>query len=123
GFDRGRLLLHFGAIDQHCAVLIDGRPLATHEGGYLPFTVDLTGHVHAAGHEITVVVRDVSDTSYHSRGKQRLERGGIWYTAQSGIWQPVWLESVPQQHIGGLRVVPHCRDGELEVTLLGPPAD
>ena len=121
GFDRGRLLLHLGAVDQHCAVLLDGRVVGTHEGGYLPFTLDVTGRVAEGGeHELAVVVRDLSDTSYHSRGKQTLEPGGIWYTAQSGIWQTVWLESVPEQHVTGLRLVPHLADGQLEVTVLGP---
>lgn len=121
GFDQGRLLLHFGAVDQHCAVLLDGRPVASHEGGYLPFTVDLTGLVTAGtNHDLAVVVRDVSDTSYHSRGKQRLKAGGIWYQPQAGIWQPVWLESVPEQHVGSLRITPHLDRGELEVVVHGP---
>ncbi len=118
--DRGRVLLHFGAVDQHCAVFLDGIPVGSHEGGYLPFTVDLTEPLaDGAEGELTVVVRDVSDTSYHSRGKQKLDPGGIWYTAQSGIWQPVWLESVPEQHVASLRLVPHLESGELEVVVRG----
>ena len=44
------------------------------------------------------MVQDYSDTSYHSR-KQKLKRGGMWYTAQSGIWQTVWMEWVPIHYI------------------------
>ncbi|MDQ7991417.1 MAG: DUF2804 family protein, partial [Propionicimonas sp.] len=120
GADAGRPLLHFGAVDQHCAVFLDGRPVATHEGGYLPFTVDLTGRLGDGEGELAVVVRDLSDTSYHARGKQRLRPGGIWYTAQSGIWQTVWLEVVPEQRVESLRLVPDLAAGELEVGVRGP---
>lgn len=118
-----RVLLHFGAVDQSCRVLVDGIEVATHVGGYLPFTIDITDALGAGdAHELIVEVRDVSDTSYHSVGKQRLERGGIWYTAQSGIWQTVWLEVVPDAHITGLRLrTPDARTGaaaaSVEVTV------
>jgi beta-galactosidase/beta-glucuronidase len=98
-----RTLLHFGAVDQSCRVLVDGVEVATHLGGYLPFSVDITEALGSSDeHELVVEVRDVSDTSHHSVGKQRLKRGGIWYTAQSGIWQTVWLETVPETHVSGL---------------------
>lgn len=103
-----RLLLHFGAVDQHCRVYIDGKEVARHTGGYLPFTVDITSYAGDAGHvrqvELSLVVKDVSDTSYHARGKQKLERGGMYYTAQSGIWQTVWMEYVPRCYIEELDV-------------------
>lgn len=127
-----RLLLHFGAVDQHCRVYIDGKEAARHTGGYLPFTVDVTSYVGGAGNcaesvkgaedvaegakrtqgdagrvwqvELSLVVKDVSDTSYHARGKQKLERGGMYYTAQSGIWQTVWMEYVPRCYIEELDV-------------------
>ncbi|HTN56939.1 MAG TPA: glycoside hydrolase family 2, partial [Protaetiibacter sp.] len=100
-----RTILHFGAVDQSCRVLVNGVDVATHMGGYLPFWADITEALgDGATHELVVEVRDVSDTSHHSVGKQRLKRGGIWYTAQSGIWQTVWLETVPDAHVGGLRM-------------------
>ncbi len=100
-----RVILHFGAVDQSCAVRVDGVEVVTHVGGYLPFSADVTDALgDRAEHELVVEVRDVSDTSHHSRGKQRLRRGGIWYTAQSGIWQTVWLETVPEVHVAGLRM-------------------
>lgn len=118
GFVRDRVLLHFGAVDQDCEVWIDGARAGAHRGGYLPFTLDVTdllvgdpGEVH----ELVVRVRDVTDTSWRSRGKQRLDRGGIWYTPQSGIWQTVWLESVPRRWVDQLELTPHLADGELEV--------
>ncbi len=108
-----RTLLHFGAVDQWCRVLVDGIELATHLGGYLPFAVDVTDALGGGSeHELVVEVRDASDTSHHSVGKQRLRHGGIWYTAQSGIWQTVWLETVPETHVARLDIrTPGIRAG------------
>ena len=64
-----------------------------------------------------VDVRDRSDGHQHASGKQRLHRGGIWYTAQSGIWQTVWVEAVPAVHVEGLTLVPHLEDGSFEITV------
>lgn len=87
-----RCILHFGAIDQICDVYINHKKKMNHVGGYLPFSLDMTDELKSGVNEIEVKVTDVSDTSYHSKGKQKLERGGMFYTAQSGIWQPVWME-------------------------------
>ncbi|MBD8042999.1 glycoside hydrolase family 2 [Arthrobacter sp. Sa2BUA2] len=105
--DAGRVLLHFGAVDQSCAVTVNGRPAGTHDGGYLPFSLDITDLL-LPGQEQELVVRvlDGSDTTGASRGKQKLERGGIWYTAQSGIWQTVWLETVPPTWIQDVVMTP-----------------
>ncbi|MFF2271882.1 glycoside hydrolase family 2 protein [Agromyces sp. NPDC058136] len=118
GFLVDRVLLHFGAVDQRCRVFVDGVELGAHEGGYLPFSIDVTETL-ADGdtHELTVDVVDPSDTSYHSRGKQSLKRGGIWYTAQSGIWQTVWMESVPALHVRGLELRPRLDDETIEVVV------
>ena len=94
-----RLILHFGAVDQACAVYVNGQRVARHTGGYLPFEADITQLVRDGENELIVAVKDLSDTSCHARGKQRLERGGMFYTAQSGIWQTVWMEEVPETYI------------------------
>ncbi len=101
-----KLLLHFGAVDQSCAVYINGETAGTHIGGYLPFTLDITDLVVSGENELLVLVQDLSDTSYHSRGKQKLQPGGMYYTAQSGIWQTVWMELVPDNYIESLRLTP-----------------
>ena len=90
-----RVLLHFGAVDQTCTVRLNGVEVGANVGGYLPFSCDLTAALRPGDNELVVDVRDRSDGAQHARGKQRLHRGGIWYTAQSGIWQTVWLEAVP----------------------------
>ncbi len=114
---KGRLLLHFGAVDQFCRVYINGQCAGSHASGYLPFTVDITEPVkkaRAAGSgapRLSVCVQDVSDTSWHARGKQKLNRGGMYYTAQSGLWQSVWMEEVPEDHVLGLDCEPDADQG------------
>ncbi|GAB3659845.1 glycoside hydrolase family 2 [Nocardioides korecus] len=120
----GRLLLHLGAVDQSCTVWVDGTEVGSHTGGYLPFTLDVTDALLGTPvSTLEVRVRDLSETSFHARGKQRLDRGTIWYTAQSGIWQSVWLEPVAPAYVGGLVLVPHLASGELEVTVVGRGRD
>lgn len=102
-----RLLLHFGAVDQICNVYINGKFATYHRGGYFPFTVDITDFVEKdLTVSILISVRDFSDTSYHARGKQQLKRGGMFYTAQSGIWQTVWMEIVSSSYIKDFRITP-----------------
>lgn len=102
----GRLLLHFGAVDQEAWVYINRIQAGFHSGGYLPFTLDITDFIMDGGNELLVKVRDVSDTSWHSRGKQSRKPGGMFYTAQSGIWQTVWAETVPENYVENIRWLP-----------------
>lgn len=111
-----RLLLHFGAVDQSCVIYINGKKAGAHVGGYLPFCLDITPFLPgicpdrkaapSITFELLVRVQDLSDTSWQSRGKQKLKRGGMFYTAQSGIWQTVWMEEVPSIHISSVLAVP-----------------
>ncbi len=111
GFGRGeRLLLHFGAVDQRCTVWVNGREMGSHIGGYLPFTLELTDLLPANTLTLELCVTDPTDTGSLSRGKQRLKNTGIWYTPQSGIWQTVWLECVPQNYLRSLRITPKLED-------------
>lgn len=116
GFRKSRLMLHFGAVDQAAAVFINGESVGGHVGGFTPFTLDVSDAWNdGAENEIVVRVQDTTDTSWHSRGKQKAKRGGIWYTPQSGIWQTVWMESVPTVYIRGLVLTPDYDAGEVEV--------
>ncbi len=105
-FVRDRVLLHFGAVDQFCRVRVNGVDVGAHGGGYLPFTLDITEALKPGSNTLHVVVTDPSDTGTGARGKQKLQPGGIWYTAQSGIWQTVWLESVPAGHVTDVHLEP-----------------
>ncbi len=117
GFNIGRVLIHFGAVDQTATVYINGIEVISHVGGYTPFSADITPYLRDEN-SILVKVRDLSDSSYHSRGKQKSKRGGIWYTAQSGIWQTVWLESVPKDYIAGLRITPLFDESAVELMVI-----
>lgn len=98
------VMLHFGAVDYACSCYVNGQCVGVHVGGYLPFAFDITGFLSPGETEITLCVYDPSETGTQLRGKQRLDRGDIWYTAQSGIWQTVWLEEVPALHLVGIDV-------------------
>ncbi len=98
-----RVLLHFGAVMSCAVVLVNSEELCRHENGYLPFTVDVTEALRDGPNELCVAVTNTLD---HKQpwGKQRVDRGGMWYTPCSGIWQTVWLEPVPEQYIRSLRI-------------------
>jgi hypothetical protein len=104
--DGGRLLLHFGAVDWHCEVSVNGKAVGTHTGGYDPFTFDITDALakDKSQQELVVVVGDPTDTNWQPRGKQVVAPKGIWYTPTTGIWQTVWLEEVPANYIKSIKV-------------------
>ena len=113
-----RCVLHFDAVDQQAVVLINGVEVMRHYGGYLPFSVDITDYVSAQAMILQVQVQDDSDTSYHTRGKQTLKRGGMFYTAQSGIWQSVWYEWVPENYVETFRITPNYDEASVKVELV-----
>ena len=103
----GRVLLHFGAVDYACAVQVNGHLVGGHRGGYWPFTLDITDLLNGTGrNSLWVAVQDPTGTGTQARGKQTLRPGGMFYPAQSGIWQTVWLERVPENYIDTLIVIP-----------------
>lgn len=115
GFIKDRVLLNFGAVDQIATVFIDGKKVGEHEGGYTPFCFDITDSLSAENpHRIQVDVIDTLDHKY-PYGKQKKARGGMWYTPFSGIWQTVWLESVPRRYIRGLKITPDLERIKLEI--------
>lgn len=112
-----RLILHFEAVDWVCAVYVNGQLAGEHAGGYLPFDIDATPYLRPASEtpaELMLCVYDPSDAGVQPRGKQSLTPGGIWYTAQSGIWQSVWYEVVPAAHLTSLSLM-GAADGALTV--------
>ena len=102
----GRVLLHFGAVDYACAVQVNGHLVGGHRGGYWPFTFDITEALNADHNRLWVAVQDPTGAGVQARGKQTLRPGGMFYPAQSGIWQTVWLERVPDNYIETLAVTP-----------------
>lgn len=105
-FIKGRVILNFGAVDYIAKVYINDKYLGSHKGGYNPFSFDITDYIVIGKNSIAVTVTDPSDKGVQCRGKQKLKGGGIWYTPQSGIWQTVWLESVPLTFIEKVKITP-----------------
>ncbi len=98
-FVKDRVILHFGAVDQECRIFVNDVNVAEHEGGYLPFECDITECIRLdETNEIIVKVRDELNRRY-PYGKQTETPEGMWYTQVSGIWQSVWLESIPEKHV------------------------
>ena len=116
-FQGGRLLLHFGAVDQCCTVWVNGQEAGSHTGGYLPFALDVTELIEGDAFTLELRVTDPTDTGSLSRGKQRLKNTGIWYTPQSGIWQTVWMECVPENYLRSLRITPKPEENAVHIRL------
>ncbi|MBM3888380.1 MAG: glycoside hydrolase family 2 [Verrucomicrobia bacterium] len=119
-----RLLLHFGAVDWEAKVFVNGKPVGEHRGGYDAFTFDITDAVKAgAGNELIVAVFDATG-GYQPKGKQHFpaieKPGGIMYVPCTGIWQTVWLETVPAGYTESLKIVPDVDNSAVEI--VGVPA-
>ena len=112
---KDRLLLQFGAVDQECRVYWNGHLAGSHRGGYLAFTVEITEFVRPGANELQVICTDESDTGAEARGKQKLQPGGMFYTAQSGIWQTVWMEWVPQRSVEWIKIMPQPDEGVVRI--------
>ena len=104
GFRKERVLLHFGAVDQECTVYLNDVELGSHVGGYLPFSFDVTNLLQEEN-TLRLLAFDPLDHDL-PYGKQKVDRGGMWYTPVSGIWQTVWMESVAEKYIRGVKLEP-----------------
>jgi beta-galactosidase/beta-glucuronidase len=106
-FKNKNVLLHFGAVDWKCDVVVNGQKAGSHQGGYDPFSFDITSLLKKSGeNEIVINVWDPSDDGPQPRGKQVKSPNSIWYTPVTGIWQTVWLEAVPKTYIESTRQTP-----------------
>lgn len=122
-----RLFLHFGAVDYAATIWANGQEVARHEGGYTPFTADLTTQARSGSIEIVVRAEDDPQDLAKPRGKQdwQLNPHSIWYPRTTGIWQPVWTERVPATWLGKLRWTPTLERWEvgLEALICGDRRD
>jgi Glycosyl hydrolases family 2/Glycosyl hydrolases family 2, sugar binding domain/Glycosyl hydrolases family 2, TIM barrel domain len=109
-----RLLLHFEAVDYECEAFVNGKSVGKHRGGNTPFSFDISSAIQLG--ENTLVLRVDDDTEkYQLRGKQVFNAHGIWYTQVSGIWQTVWLESVPKAYIEDLKIYTDAKRGSIDI--------
>ncbi|HZH94960.1 MAG TPA: glycoside hydrolase family 2 TIM barrel-domain containing protein [Flavisolibacter sp.] len=110
------VLLHFGAVDWQCTVYVNGQEAGAHQGGYDPFSIDITKALKKGSkQDIAIRVWDPSDDGPQPRGKQVKRPNSIWYTPVTGIWQTVWLETVPRTYIASTHQTPNINKNELQV--------
>ena len=111
-----KLLLHFGAVDWRSDIFVNGIKAGSHEGGYDPFTIDITSALKkGTKQQIAVHVWDPTDAGSQPHGKQVVKPEGIWYTPVTGIWQTVWLEMVPETYIVSTRQTPDLDQKSISV--------
>lgn len=115
--ENDRAILHFGAVDYLCEVILNGVSVGKNRGGYYPFEFDVTDAIKEGENVIEVIVTDPTEKGTQARGKQTTARGGIWYTPQSGIWQTVWIEQVADNYIRRIKITPDIDKDELSVEL------
>ncbi|MEO5681642.1 MAG: sugar-binding domain-containing protein [Chitinophagaceae bacterium] len=116
-FKNNNVLLQFGAVDWLCDVYVNGKKAGTHQGGYDPFSFDISAYLSKKGEQqIAVRVWDPSDDGPQPRGKQVKKPNGIWYTPVTGIWQTVWLEAVPKTYISATKQTPDTDNKLVSVT-------
>ncbi len=114
-----RVLLHFGAVDYHCEVWVNGTGVGSHKGGYTSFSMDITDALHGGENLLTVCARDDTRSPHQPSGKQstRYASYGCYYTRTTGIWQTVWLEWVDPCHIREIDITPHAAEGTVQIEL------
>lgn len=114
---RGRVLLHFGAVDYECRVWVNGQLAGTHKGGYSSFYFDVTRLVKEGENNLSVYAGDDPRSGRQPRGKQSTvyDSHDCDYTRTTGIWQTVWLEFVPRDYIESVRYYPNIEDGTMTI--------
>ena len=114
---KGRVLLHFGAVDYDARVWINGTEVGRHKGGYTSFTFDITAYVQAGANDIAVYAEDDLRSGKQPHGKQSglYYSHGCEYTRTTGIWQTVWLEFVPENYVKKARFFPNVEAGTITI--------
>ena len=115
-FIKDKVILHFGAVDQIAEVFVNDQFVMKHIGGFLPFEMDIKPYLEGNTTTIIVRVQDTTNSSYHSSGKQSLKPEGIWYKPQSGIYMPVWLESVKTGYIESIKITPDIDEKVVKIS-------
>lgn len=112
------ILLNFGAVDWKADVFVNDILIGSHQGGFTPFSFNITPYLNGKGNQKLVVrVWDPSDKGFQPRGKQTSRPESIWYTPVTGIWQTVWLEPVGGAHLTSIKAIPNIDNGTMSVTV------
>ena len=117
GWSGERIILHLDAVNWQATVYINGQQVGIHQGGYDPFSYDITPYLNGGTNELIVGVYSPEDNAGEPRGKQTLSPGGIMYTSSSGLWQPAWLEPVDASGINNLQIIPDVDNARLRLTV------
>lgn len=115
-----KTLIHFGAVDNEATLFVNGKEAGKHEGGYTEFSFDITNALKEGENELVLKVFDPTDQGIYPHGKQVTNPANIYYTPTSGIWQTVWLETVPVNYISSLKFTPDIDKGILNITVNAP---
>jgi beta-galactosidase/beta-glucuronidase len=117
---KGRnIILHFGGVDWKSEIWINDVYVGSHQGGYDPFSFDITSQLNnKKKQKVVVKVWDPTDEGYQPRGKQTINPHGIWYTAVTGIWQTVWIEPVNSNYIKTVNIVSNVDENNISIKLI-----
>lgn len=110
-----RVIINFDGVDMFCDVFLNDTFVGYHAGGYTKFSFDITDYLKDGENILILKVNDLSDTSYHLRGKQLLNAKDYFYTTSSGIYKPVWIEEVPENHIKSVKFTPLVDEGKIKI--------
>lgn len=106
-FNKGKVIINFEGIDQISEIYINNIFIEKHIGGYDRFSIDVTPFINNLNQfDLYIIVSDSTSESSLTKGKQALSRGGIWYTSSSGIYKPIWIESIPINYIKDIKINP-----------------
>jgi len=110
--------LNFGAVDWKADVFVNDILIGSHQGGFTPFSFDITPYLNGKGEQKLVVrVWDPTEKGYQPIGKQTSRPEGIWYTSVTGIWQTVWIEPVAVNHVTAVKAIPDIDKEVVDVTV------
>lgn len=113
-----QIMLNFGAVDWRCKVFVNNKVVGEHEGGFDPFSFNITSALKSSGEqEVVVQVFDPSSAGGQPRGKQTCSPSVISYTPASGIWQTVWIEGVNETHINDFRMTPDIDNNRVVINV------
>lgn len=113
------IILHFGGVDWKSEIWINDVYVGSHQGGYDPFSFDITSYLNnKKNQKLVVKVWDPTDEGYQPRGKQTINPHGIWYTAVTGIWQTVWIEPVNSNYIKTVNIVSNVDESNISIKLI-----
>jgi beta-galactosidase/beta-glucuronidase len=117
--NQGRYILNFGGVDQETDVYINGKFIGNHKGGYLGFSIDITNSIKELSDisdvDLIVRVKDNLKENGEAYGKQANPRGNIYYIPTGGIWQTVWMESVPINYLKNVKMTPFYDENAIEI--------